>query len=149
MGDVALFCLFQGDPFEQSFRVTMSREDYVSDLRKLIIAECANMLQGVDAHRLSLYCISIADNNELARLDLRDTPPLHPRTTIGTLFPDGPGENEYIFIINGMVLRCGLICVLLCSCRWPLCTSFKGDNSAKSKAVTFFRGPHTGKLRLL
>ena len=111
MGDVALFCLLQDDPIERSFRVKMSREDYISDLRELIITECANRLQGVDANLLSLYRFSIAHSSEIRHLDLKDIPPLHPRTTIGTLFPDGPGENEYIFIVNGMVLRCGLICV--------------------------------------
>ena len=116
MGDVALFCLLQGDPIEQSIRVTMSREDCVFNLRKLIVAECADVLEGVATHRLLLYRVSITHSNEIQQLDLKDTPPLDSRTTIGTLFPDGPGENEYIFIVNGIMLRCGLICVLLCSC---------------------------------
>ena len=116
MGDVDLFCLIQGGSLEQSFHVTISREKHVSYLRKLIIAECANQLQGVDANCLSLYRVSIAYSSEIQQLNLTDTPPLQPRTTIGTLFPDGPGENEYIFIVNGMMmLRRGLICVLLCS----------------------------------
>ena len=88
----------------------MSREDNVSRLRVSIIAKCANVLQGVDAHLLSLYRVSIAHSSEIQQLDLKNTPQLHSRTTIGTLFPDGPGENEYIFIVNGIMLRCGLIC---------------------------------------
>ena len=89
----------------------MSREDSVSNLRELIITECADLLQGVATRHLLLYRASIAHSSEIRHLDLKDTPPLHPRTNIGTLFPNGPGENEYIFIVNGMMLRCGLICV--------------------------------------
>ena len=117
MGDVDLFCLIQGGSLKKSFHVTISREKHVSYLRKLIITECANQLQGVDVNCISLYRVSIAHSSEIQQLNLTDTSLLEPRTTIGTLFPDGPGENEYIFIVNGMMLRCGLICVLLCSCR--------------------------------
>ena len=115
MGDVDLFCLVQGGSLKQSFHVTISREKHVSYLKESINAKCANQLQGVDANCLSLYRVSIAYSSEIQQPSLTDTPPLQPRTTIGTLFPDGPGENEYIFIVNGMMLRCGLICVLLCS----------------------------------
>ena len=101
----------QGEPFEQSFRVTMSREDYVSGFRKLIIAKCADRLQGVASRRLLLYRVSIAHSSEIQQLDLKDTPPLHPRTAIGKLFPGIPGKSDYIFVANGMMLRCGLICV--------------------------------------
>ena len=117
MGDVKLFCLLPGCRLEQSFGVKLSREKHVSYLRKIITAKCANQLQGVDAKCLTLYRVSIAHSSEIQQLNLTDTPPLQPRTTIGTLFPDGPGKNEYIFIVNGMMLRCGLICVLLCLCR--------------------------------
>ena len=118
MGDVALFCLLQGDSIEQSFEVTISRKHNVSNLRKLIITECANRLQGVDANLLSLHRVSIAHSNEIQQLDLKDTPSLDPRTTIGELFPDIPRKSDFIFVVNGMMmLRRGLICVLLCSCR--------------------------------
>ena len=96
----------------------MSREDCVFNLRKLIIAECADELEGVAAHRLSLYRVSIAHSNDIQQLDLKDTPPLDSRTTIGELFPDIPRKSDFIFVVNGMMmLRRGLICVLLCSCR--------------------------------
>ena len=118
MGDVTLFCLLQGEPLEQSFHVTISREDYVSNLRESIIAKCADLLQGVATHRLSLYRVSIADSNDIQQLDLKDTPLLDSRTTIGELFPDIPRKSDFIFVVNGMMmLRRGLICVLLCSCR--------------------------------
>lgn len=42
--------------------------------------------------------------------------PLLPKTTIGQLFPDIPGEDYYIVVANGMTLRRYLIRVLLCSC---------------------------------
>ena len=116
MGDVALFCLLQGDPIERSFKVTMSREHIVSNLRKLIITECTNRLQGVDANLLLLYRVSIAHSNEIQKLDLKDTPLLDPRTTIGELFPDIPRKSDFIFVVNGMMMvHRGLICVLLCS----------------------------------
>ena len=111
MGDVDLFCLIQGESLEHSFHVTISREKHVSYLRECIIAKCGGKLEGVTPGDLRLYCISVVDDSELARLDVQDNPPLLPRTIIGTLFPNGPGENEYIFIVNGMMLRCGLICV--------------------------------------
>ena len=111
MGDVALFCLLQGDPIERSFRVKMSREDYISDLRKLIITKRANRLQGVDANLLLLYRVSIAHSDEIQQLDLKDTPSLDPRSTIGELFPGIPRKSDFIFVANGMMLRCGLICV--------------------------------------
>ena len=109
MGDVDLFCLIQGGSLKKSFHVTISREKHVSYLRKLIITECANQLQGVDVNCISLYRVSNAHSSEIQQLNLTDTSLLEPRTTIGTLFPDGPGETEYIFIVNGMMLRCGLI----------------------------------------
>ena len=116
MGDVGLFCLLQGDPIERSFRVKMSREDYISDLRKLIITECANRLQGVDPNLLLLYRVSIAHSNEIQQLDLKDTPLLDPRTTIGEQFPDIPRKSDFVFVVNGMMMvHRGLICVLICS----------------------------------
>ena len=118
MGDVKLFCLLPGWRLEQSFGVKLSRESDIDDLRKLIIAKCANQLQGVDANCLSLYRVSIAHSSEIQQLNLTDTPSLGPRTTICELFPDIPRKSDFIFVVNGMMmLRRGLICVLLCSCR--------------------------------
>ena len=117
MGDVELFCLLQGDPLEKSFPVTINREDNVANLRKLVVAECPDVLKGVVARHILLYCVTIADSSEISQLSLKDTPPLDPRTTIGELFPGIPGKSDLIFVANGMMLRCGLICVFLCSCR--------------------------------
>ena len=117
MGDVELFCLLQGDPLEKSFPVTINREDNVTNLRKLVVAECPDVLKGVVARHILLYCVTIADSSEISQLSLKNTLPLHPRITIGKLFPDGLRKNDYIYIANGMMLRCGLICVFLCSCR--------------------------------
>ena len=95
MGDAALFCLLQGELFEQSFRVTMSRVDYVSDLKESIIAKRANRLQGVDANLLLLYRVSIAHSNEIQQLDLKDTPSLDPRT-ISEPFPGIPRKSDFV-----------------------------------------------------
>jgi hypothetical protein len=108
MGDVELFCLLQGDPLEQSFKVIIPRGNDVHDLKRLIIAECGDVLKGVAVRTLLLYRVSIADDSELRQLDIENNPPLFPRATIGTLFPDTPGENEYILVVNGMMLY-GLI----------------------------------------
>ena len=106
MGDVKLFCLLPGQRLEQSFGVKLSRESDVDDLRECIIAKRGGKLEGVAPDDPFLYRISAVDNSELARLNLEENQPLLPRSTIGTLFPDGPGENEYIFIVNGMYSKC-------------------------------------------
>ena len=103
MGDVKLFCLIQGESLEQCFQVKLSRESNINDLRNCIITECADELEGVAARHILLYCVSIADSSEIPQLSLKNTLPLHPRTTIGKLFPDGPGENDYILVANGMM----------------------------------------------
>ena len=109
MGDVKLFCLLPGLRLEQSFGVKLSRESNIDDLRESIIAKCADLLQGVAARHILLYCVSIADSNDIQQLDLKDTPSLDPRT-IGELFPGIPRKSDFIFVANGMMLRCGLIC---------------------------------------
>ena len=105
MGDVKLFCLLPGWRLEQCFGVKISRESDVDDLKSLISARCSAALGGLDDLGLVLYCISIADSDELARLDIQGKLPLSPRAIIGTLFPDMPGENEYILVTNGMTHR--------------------------------------------
>ena len=58
---------------------------------------------------LDLYRVSVASNAELAQLDFGGSPPLLPRTTIGTLFANPPGPTKYILVAKGMMLCCGLI----------------------------------------
>ena len=103
MGDVKLFCLLLGQRLEQSIRVKLSRECDVHDLRKCIMAEYGDKLKGITPDDIFLYRISTVDNGELARLNLKENQPLLPRTTIGALFPDGPGDKDYIFIVNSMM----------------------------------------------
>ena len=117
MGDVKLFFVLCGWRLDESLRVTIPRGADVFDLKLDIISACGDALRGVPVNRVRLYGVSIANDDELGRLDLKDTPPLDPRTTIGELFPGIPGKSDLIFVANGMMLRCGLICVFLCSCR--------------------------------
>ena len=105
MGDVTLYCLFQGEPLGQSFGVTVSRDKSVSDLRKCIIAECGNVLRDVPVNHIRLYHVLIGNDDDLGRLDLTDHPPLLPRTTIGQLFPEIPGEDDYIIVVNSMMIK--------------------------------------------
>ena len=111
MGDVKLFCLLPGQRLEQSFGVKLSRESDLDDLRDAIIAKCGGKLEGVSPSDLYLYRISTIDNSELSRLNLDENQPLLPKTTIGELFSSIPAKNDYILVANGIMLRCGLICV--------------------------------------
>ena len=105
MGDVKLFCLLPGWRLEQCFGIEISRESDIDDLKSLISTRYGDELGGVSKLGLVLYCVSIANGDELSRLDVQDNPPLLPRTIIGTLFPDIPGANDYIFVTNGMTRR--------------------------------------------
>ena len=111
MDGVKLFFVLRGWRLDQGHRVTIPRSNDVFDLKLLIISACGDALRGVPVDQIRLYGVSIASDDELDRLDLTDHPPLLPKTTIGHLFPEIPGEDYYIIVVNGMVLRRGLICV--------------------------------------
>ena len=99
MGDVRLFVLVRGDFLNQSFPVVISRDMDIACLRQRIVAQ--GML-GVAEHWVALFRISVACDG---RLNLEDSRPLFPRDVIGTLFPDSPGEAEYVLVVVGMMLH--------------------------------------------
>ena len=66
--DVKLFCLLPGWRLEQCFSVKISRESDIDDLKPLISTRYGDELGGVSKLGLVLYCVSIANGDELARL---------------------------------------------------------------------------------
>ena len=105
MGDVTLWCLLQGQQLNLSFNVTITRKSYVADLKKLVIAQGGNQMKGISHEDFHLYRISVANDTELEQLDLKNCSLLSPRTRIYSVFPEDPEENDYILVVNGMMLQ--------------------------------------------
>ena len=63
---------------------------------------------------LEFYRVSAANDTKLGQHDLRGRPPLMATDAIDTLLPRLP--NDYILVFGGMMLHCGFLGVLQCTC---------------------------------
>ena len=93
-GYTKLFCLPQGEPFNTSFGVKISRECDVYDLKSLLasMARHDTLVRDVE-----LYRVLIANSGDLERLDLEcDAVLLSNRATIGELFPNHPTSPSMV-----------------------------------------------------
>ncbi|KAF8925641.1 hypothetical protein BGZ58_000631 [Dissophora ornata] len=99
-----LFCLVDGESTSQAFSVEIDRSKTVGHLKKAIKAEKANNFHDVDADELTLWRVSISDDNHGSSISidsLDDKTHLNnPRTLLSKLFPVSPDDNTYILILR-------------------------------------------------
>ena len=69
---------------------------------------------GIPHSDVELYLVRSANDNDLAQHDIRgNAAPLPHRATLDELFPHPPGRDDYILIVNGMMLLFHLVLYLL------------------------------------
>ena len=103
-----LFCLIYPNPnhTRQPFPVTINTDETVDDLKKAIKLENAPRLDDIAAHELTLYKVSIPDDDNLLQtlsdmmLNVGDgcVTKLRATTRLSKVFPDGV-EDEHVHIL--------------------------------------------------
>ncbi|OAQ23964.1 hypothetical protein K457DRAFT_1836886 [Linnemannia elongata AG-77] len=61
---LSLFCLVNGEATSNAFSIKIPSNDTVDDLKKLIKAEKTNAFSDIDADQLTLWCVSIPDEDD-------------------------------------------------------------------------------------
>ncbi|KAF9342169.1 hypothetical protein BGX34_008645, partial [Mortierella sp. NVP85] len=56
---VTIWCLVNGEPSSEAFSVNVGKSATIDGLKKAIKAKKPNNLGGVDAHKLTLWCVRI------------------------------------------------------------------------------------------
>lgn len=102
---VRLSVLFRGNSLRRSFQIDLFKHQSVEDLRVQIFIRYGSFLRADEDFALRLYRVTVANDKELSRLDIWGQPVLYPREILGDLFPNPPGETEYILVDVGMMLR--------------------------------------------
>jgi hypothetical protein len=91
-------CFIVGSNDVEAFAVHIPGSSLVSDLRDMIKQKAPNKLEGIDAHQLRLYQISIPDEGDLAQKvedAVKASSPLRSTTKLSKLFPEPPEETKY------------------------------------------------------
>jgi hypothetical protein len=92
---ITLFCLVKGNTSENAFSVKISRDEPISELKKVIKAENAQTFANIDAKDLKLWKVPISDDHDdqLRNLSLEDSDELLAIRKISKYFPDSPPEE--------------------------------------------------------
>ncbi|KAG0276645.1 hypothetical protein BGZ95_007258 [Linnemannia exigua] len=61
---LTLFCIVEGEALSRTFPVEIESSKAIGDLKKLIKTEKANDFQDVDADKLTLWRVSIPDDDD-------------------------------------------------------------------------------------
>ncbi|KAF9978383.1 hypothetical protein BGZ73_002562 [Actinomortierella ambigua] len=69
-----LFCLIDGESTSSAFPVSASTTTTVGELKELLKAEKANDFQDVDAYKLTLWRVNIADSDDIAPIPIDGVP---------------------------------------------------------------------------
>ncbi|KAG0345663.1 hypothetical protein BGZ54_005465, partial [Gamsiella multidivaricata] len=101
MADLKLFCLVDGEPTSSAFSVKIAATETIDDLKKRIKAEKPDTFD-IEADLLTLWSVTvpITDKDELpVKLDtLNEKKKLFPRTLLSQVFPQEPGDDDYIIV---------------------------------------------------
>ncbi|KAK5808733.1 hypothetical protein F5H01DRAFT_324052 [Linnemannia elongata] len=99
---LTLFCLVDGEATTNAVPVEVEPTKTIGDFKKLIKTEKTNDFSDIDADKLTLWCVSIPDDNLRSSIKadaLGDKTQLNnPRTRLSKLFPESPDDNTYIFV---------------------------------------------------
>ncbi|KAF8923569.1 hypothetical protein BGZ58_002786 [Dissophora ornata] len=89
-----LNCLIDSDPISKAFLLTITSIETVGELKQLIKTENAVNFMDVDAGSLTLWRVSIPDDDSLDdKTELNN-----PRTRLSKLFSESPDDNTYIIV---------------------------------------------------
>ncbi|KAF9274031.1 hypothetical protein BGZ68_000974 [Mortierella alpina] len=99
---LTLFCLVDGEATSNAFPVEIASSKTIGDFKKLIKSEIPDTFNGVDAKDLTLWSVSIPDDNLSSAITadvLSDRTQLNnPRTRLSKLFPEAPDDYTYILV---------------------------------------------------
>jgi hypothetical protein len=104
---ITLFCLVKGNTSENAFSVKISRDEPISELKKVIKAENAQTFANIDAKDLKLWKVRIpgAQDDQLRNLILQDSDELLAINDIGDYWPTSP-PKKHIHIIVKLPRKC-------------------------------------------
>src|ERR1051325_8983416 len=97
---ITLFCLVKGNTLANAFSIKISKDEYISELKKVIKEEKQNDFAGVDANKLKLRKVEIPDDRDdlLSNLPLQGQDVLLATRKISKYFPGSPVE-EHIHVL--------------------------------------------------
>ena len=101
---ITLFCILDGEPFQNAFRINISNLKTIGDLRDLVRDKRMSTLRELGAADLYLYRVSIpmGDLDALAdatrEIAQGKTPVLDPLDLVSEVSPNQPVEQIHIFV---------------------------------------------------
>jgi len=97
---ITLLCLVKGNVLANAFSVKISRDESISELKKVIKAENVQTFANVDAKDIKLWNVTIPDDRDdlLSNISLQDKDELLATKKISKYFPDSPPE-EHIHVL--------------------------------------------------
>ena len=97
---IKLFCWIFGD--REPFSVKISPDETVDELKKAIVANKPNRLQGIDADSLCLWKKEVTkeEKNGLQLSDLNDGDELDATLDIGDYFEEAPPKRKIHIIVK-------------------------------------------------
>jgi hypothetical protein len=104
---ITLLCLVKGNTTANAFSVKISRDEYISELKKFIKEEKQNDFAGVDADKLKLWKVTISgdQDDQLRNLILQDSDELSAINDIGDYWPKSP-PKKHIHVIVKLPRKC-------------------------------------------
>ena len=99
---ITLFCLVKGNTSEKAFSVKISRDEPISELKKVIKAENAQTFANVDAKDLKLWKVTIPgdQDDQLRNLILQDSDELSAINDIGDYWTTSPPKKHIHVIVK-------------------------------------------------
>ncbi|KAF9280540.1 hypothetical protein BGZ74_002571, partial [Mortierella antarctica] len=98
---LTLSCLVDGEATSNAFSIRVPSSYTVGHLKGLIKAEKTNDFSDVDADRLTLWHVSIPNDNQGSAITsdaLDGKAKLNPMTHLSKLFPENPDDDTYIVV---------------------------------------------------
>src|ERR1051325_9690413 len=99
---ITLLCLVKGNTTANAFSVKISRDEYISELKKVIKEEKQNDFAGVDADKLKLWKVEIHGdrNDHLRNISLKDSDELVAINDIGDYWSEKPPQKHIHVIVE-------------------------------------------------
>ncbi|KAF9316071.1 hypothetical protein BG003_002377 [Podila horticola] len=99
---ITLFCLVDGEATSTAFSIKIPLNDTIGDLKNHIKTRKANDFSDIDANHLTLWRVSISDDNQGVPITIvsleKKTELNNPRTRLSKLFLTSPDDNTYIIV---------------------------------------------------
>ncbi|KAG0226343.1 hypothetical protein BGW42_003750 [Actinomortierella wolfii] len=97
---IRLFCLLDGNPSSNAFPVHIDRDKTIGELKDEIKSKLTPDLDNTPAHKLTLFQVSIHDEDGDSPITIKHKTKLVPMSKISSVFDDNPPEDTIHILIQ-------------------------------------------------